>query len=484
MTDVSRLADTAHATTVAVVGGGLGGLVTAYECAKLGMPVTVFEASERIGGVARTVDLGGARADVAASAFSGSAELDALLAELGLAGEVEPEAETQRMTAVAGRLLPLPPGVLGIPANPFLTDVVKIVGWGGAWRAYLDRLRPPLTIGHERSLAKLVGGRMGDRVLDRLVVPRTRGGFGLLPDEVDVEVAAPGLNAALTTQGSLSGAAGAVLDDRAPRPLRSFRAGIGVLAETLERRIRELGGAVRTSVEVSSVTTTATGFRVRGVAHAAADARPEAPGDAAVDQSAAPEQDDAEAVDETFAVVFLATDEAPGRTLLAETAGLLAAEPQGPLVGVAGVLVRREAEPGWGAGVLTTAADDRVWSVTDDTARWPQRDRPAATRVLRAVLPHGAAPDDAAVVRELTRVMGDLGQVLAVSVETMRIAPPASLRGFEERARGVRAAAAGVRGLGVVGAWVAGSGIASVVSDAVDESERVRRAVLFGAASD
>src|SRR5690606_30153615 len=84
--------------------------------------------------------------------------------------------------------------------------VRRIIGWGGAWRAYLDRLRPPLTIGQQRNLGALVRGRMGERVVDRLVAPLTAGRHGLTPDEVDVEIAAPGLNSALTRTGSLAGA--------------------------------------------------------------------------------------------------------------------------------------------------------------------------------------------------------------------------------------------------------------------------------------
>lgn len=487
MTEVSNLADTARATRVAVIGAGIGGLVAGYECAKLGMPVTVFEATERIGGLARTVDLDGARADVAASAFSTSPELDALIDELGLTGEVVSEAETQRMTTVGGRLVPLPPGVLGIPANPFLAEVVKVIGWSGAWRAYLDRLRPPLTIGHERNLAKLVGGRMGDRVLDRLVTPRTRGGFGMTPDEVDVDAAAPGLNAALTTQGSLSGAAASVLAEAPKRTLRSFRGGIGVLADTLAQRIRDLGGIVRTGVDVTDAVPTDRGLLVRGVlaesvSHGGSDADPAGAGEASEAHSA--EDAPGSTMEETFDAVFIAADEGRGRALVAQAAGLVAAEPQGPMVDVASLLVRAGDESEWGAGVFTPADDDRVWSVSDESARWPERGRPAGTRVLRAVLPHaaGSADPDAAVA-EVSRVLGGIGDVQAVRVDTMRITPPTSMHGFPERARGVRAAVSAVPGLGAVGAWVAGSGIASVAADAVGESERVRRALLFDEAA-
>ena len=70
---------------------------------------------------------------------------------------------------------PLPKtGMLGIPANPLGDDVRRIIGWGGAIRAYADRLMPILTIGRARSLGQLVRSRMGDAVLDRLGVPAGR----------------------------------------------------------------------------------------------------------------------------------------------------------------------------------------------------------------------------------------------------------------------------------------------------------------------
>ena len=41
----------AHDTRVVVIGGGIAGLVSAWECAKVGMTVTLVEASDRLGGV-------------------------------------------------------------------------------------------------------------------------------------------------------------------------------------------------------------------------------------------------------------------------------------------------------------------------------------------------------------------------------------------------------------------------------------------------
>src|SRR5690606_22652095 len=102
-------------------------------------------------------------------------------------------------------------------ANPFADDVRRIIGWGGAWRAYVDRLRPPLTIGQERSLGALVTKRMGAKVRDLLVAPVTAGVYSADPDDVDTDVAAPGLNEALTRTGSLSGGVAQLLAERADR---------------------------------------------------------------------------------------------------------------------------------------------------------------------------------------------------------------------------------------------------------------------------
>jgi oxygen-dependent protoporphyrinogen oxidase len=37
----------------------------------------------------------------------------------------------------------------------------------------------------------------------------------------------------------------------------------------------------------------------------------------------------------------------------------------------------------------------------------------------------------------------------------------------------------GVPGLAVVGAWLAGTGLAQVIPDAIDEADRLRRALLW-----
>jgi oxygen-dependent protoporphyrinogen oxidase len=62
--------------------------------------------------------------------------------------------------------------------------------------------------------------------------------------------------------------------------------------------------------------------------------------------------------------------------------------------------------------------------------------------------------------------------------------PPVSALGRAEAADAARSAIHAIPGLAVVGAWIAGTGIAQVVPDAIGESERIRRHALWGDADE
>ncbi|MEY4997879.1 MAG: hypothetical protein RLY59_1283 [Actinomycetota bacterium] len=96
--------------------------------------------------------------------------------------------------------------ICGIPANPFSPAVRKAVGWSGAWRIYLDRIKPVLTIGNETNLGTLVSQRLGETALSKLVNPVTIERYGYPAQELTVDSVAPGLAQALTRGGSLSNA--------------------------------------------------------------------------------------------------------------------------------------------------------------------------------------------------------------------------------------------------------------------------------------
>jgi oxygen-dependent protoporphyrinogen oxidase len=62
--------------------------------------------------------------------------------------------------------------------------------------------------------------------------------------------------------------------------------------------------------------------------------------------------------------------------------------------------------------------------------------------------------------------------------------PPVSAIGHREATEAAREAVHAVPGLAVAGAWVAGTGVAQVVPDALEEAERIRRIALWGSADE
>lgn len=332
----SDLISRAHEAHVVVAGGGVAGLVAALECAKVGIRVTVIEASDRLGGSIRTEEIDGLAVDLVADGFAlGAPALDTLIDELGLRDAVEPAAGDAIAVAVGSpdalRVARLPVGLAGIPANPWSDDARRIIGWRGAWRAYLDRLRPPLTIGREQSLGALVRTRMGVRVRDRLVAPLAFGRFGVDVDDVDADLAVPGLSTALTRAGSLAGAISQLLPD-GPAPSRAtLRGGMGRLVDALAGRLADLEVEIRTGARVAGLHRDDVGWTVR-IENAAPDAAASAPDADSVAQASDPDATGAPDPDATPTgqviadVVIIATDGDAAASLLS-SAGISVAAP-------------------------------------------------------------------------------------------------------------------------------------------------------------
>lgn len=505
---------------VVVVGGGIGGLIAARECAKLGMRVTVLEASDAVGGAIRRAELDGVVVDAGAESFATrGGHVRALLSELGVADRiVAPTPGGAWLAGIPGvGAAPLPVGgILGIPANPFQDDVRRIIGWSGVWRAYLDRVRPPLTIGHQHSLGKLVASRMGAKVRDRLVAPVTTGVYSSTPDDIDVDAAAPGLNSALTRVGSLSGAVQALRDESAARTSRSAAAdepakapgaavegldgGMFVLVDALVADLERLGADVRTASPVHEVVVTSGTWRVtsEGAAPDAVDDRTARSDDPGIDAPTVHEPSDGTALQEWQAdAVVIAVDERTARALLASAVPALAEvdDVPSPEIEIVTLLLDApalDAAPR-GTGVLTVPGSHVAKALTHSSAKWEWVRAAAGSRHFVRVsfgaqgeaAATAALDDDAAfalALREASALLGvDLPPSTLVAAHRARYvqAQPASVIGAGERRATARAALQAVPGLAVVGAWLAGTGLAQVIPDATAETDRMRRTLIW-----
>ncbi|GAA2868862.1 protoporphyrinogen/coproporphyrinogen oxidase [Microbacterium arabinogalactanolyticum] len=500
---------------VVVIGGGIGGLVAARECAKVGMRVTLLEAEEQLGGSIRTAELDGIIVDAGAESFATrGGHVRALVDELGLSDAVAPpEGGGAWLSGIPGAPdAPLPKGgLLGIPANPFQEDVRAIIGWRGVWRAYLDRLRPPLTIGHQQSLGRLVTTRMGARVRDRLVAPVTAGVYSALPEDVDVEIAAPGLSAALTRVGSLSGAVLALQGDRAGKTpgaaVLGIDGGMGRIVDALRDELALFGADVRTGTRAVRLDRSGEGWTVafEELGTVAADAsepdvvEPDAVrGDDALVSPDVPAPD-APATDApeplTATAVVIATAEPSARTLLAPHMTGLSDPGAAPEIEIVTLLLdapELDSAPR-GSGVLTVPGSHTAKALTHSTAKWGWLRRAAGGRhVVRVSFgtqgeAAATAPldDDAAARLALSEASALLGvrlrpeQLRASHRARFVQSQPTSLIGATERRAAVREAVRNTPRLAVVGAWLAGTGLAQVVPDAAEEADRLRSQLLW-----
>lgn len=487
MTDAAEpfegLVSHAHETRAVVVGGGIAGLVAALECAKVGMSVTLVEATPRLGGTIAGADFEGLPLDLGASCWStAGGTVRALVEDLGLGDRiVAPRTDRTWIAGLAkGAAAPLPEeSVLGIPANPWDESVRRIIGWRGTWRAYVDRLRPPLTIGAEHNLGKLVRSRMGPAVHDRLVAPLTAGRFGRTPEEIDVVAAAPGLTAALTRTGSLSGAVADLLVDRASPStpaIESLDGGMSQLVSALEDRLRLLGAEIVLDTRVTAVSRDGGRWRL----HLQSEA-------AAVEPLPRP----SESVAGDIVIVATGREEALPLLDAAGVAPTGAHRAPAPIVREVVTLVVDEpaldAAPR-GAQVYPVPGTHRASGLVHQTARWEWLARAGGPgrHVLSVAFDHPVAEGHETIAfarDEASALLGvtiDADTVRAAHSARFELAAPASALGHEAATAAVRLRVSSRPGLAAVGAWLAGSGLAQVVADAQSEADRLRRAVLFG----
>lgn len=196
---------TSRSTDVYVTGGSLPALVAALDLAEVGLSVEVALTDSDADRPSEPI------ADPEQSLTPLMRRLAEPLAENGRPdpGSVPSFAtrEPVLLEGATGAFEVQPtPDVLGIPAVPMSAESLALIGSGAGFRAYLDRLQPLLTIGKTRDLAKLVRARMGRSVLERLVEPIVWARYGRPAAEVEVAIAAPGLNEIMTRTGSLGGA--------------------------------------------------------------------------------------------------------------------------------------------------------------------------------------------------------------------------------------------------------------------------------------
>jgi oxygen-dependent protoporphyrinogen oxidase len=195
---------------IAVVGGGLSGLALAHRVRELAPEhtVTVFEASERAGGILGTIERDGFVIETGPDAILTEKPAAIELAKrLGIEARLIRTNDAHRGAYVVcrGRLVKVPDGFsLLAPARFDTWRASDIVSARGKWRAMIEPWIPRRREdAGEESLASFVERRLGTEVLDRLAQPLASGIYGGDPTTLSLRATMPRFIELEHTHGSV-----------------------------------------------------------------------------------------------------------------------------------------------------------------------------------------------------------------------------------------------------------------------------------------
>ena len=199
--------------SVVIVGGGISGLSTAFFLSRRAaqehfpLKITVLEASDRFGGVLRTMTLGGFQREAGADAFyAGQDDATDLCRELGLQKDLIEAAPCFRRFFFLKnkRYFPIP----GVPGS-FLDTVQFLwhpqVSFLAKFRMLGEPFIPRRRDEQDESLASFIRRRLGQGFYQELVKPLVQGVYMMDPEVLSLGAMFPRFKQAERTFGSLAG---------------------------------------------------------------------------------------------------------------------------------------------------------------------------------------------------------------------------------------------------------------------------------------
>jgi protoporphyrinogen/coproporphyrinogen III oxidase len=249
--------------SVAIIGAGITGLTAAFYLKRKGVPVTVYEAGVRAGGVIQSSRQNGFLAESGPNTIlETSPKIAQLIRDAGLESRrlyTNPKA-TNRYGVHDKRPVVMPESVPGFFASRAFSAKAKLA-------VLREPFVPPRRDGKQESIAEFVKRRLGQEFLDCAIDPMISGIYAGDPQKISVLHAFPKLKALEEKYGSLIkgqifGArerkrSGEISKDRAPK--FSFDDGLQVLTDAMTA---ELGNSLKLNSPVARLIQTGDGWRV------------------------------------------------------------------------------------------------------------------------------------------------------------------------------------------------------------------------------
>jgi len=249
--------------SVAIIGAGITGLTAAFYLKRKGIPVTVYEAGGRTGGVIQSIRRDGFLAECGPNTLlETSPKIAQLVGDAGLASrrlDSDPQAGARYVVRYR-RPIAMPSSQLGIFTSELLSAKAKFA-------LLREPFVPRRRDGREESIAEFVMRRLNREFLDQMIDALVAGIYAGDPHRLSVQQAFPRLAELEARHGSLIKGQifgvrerkrrGEIAKDRAPK--FSFDEGLQVLTDTLAA---QLGNMVKLNTPVTKLTQTEGGWRV------------------------------------------------------------------------------------------------------------------------------------------------------------------------------------------------------------------------------
>ncbi len=234
---------------VGVIGAGPAGITAAYQLAKGGAEVEVFEAGPAVGGLSRTFDLWGQKVDLGPHRFfSSDRRVNELWREV-----VGPDYRmVDRLTRILykNRFFHYPLK----PANALWN--MGIASAVGCVASYMkEKVRPSYAPGENETFESWVVGRFGRRLFEMFFKSYSEKLWGIPCDALDADFAAQrikkfSLGEAVKSALGLSGGKHKTLVDQFAYPT----GGTGLVYDRMAQRVEEMGGRVHLKTPVRRIT--------------------------------------------------------------------------------------------------------------------------------------------------------------------------------------------------------------------------------------
>lgn len=253
---------------VAIIGAGITGLTAAYRIQEWArgksIRVTLFETSDRVGGVIRSMVIDGAVLEGGPdSILTRKPEAIRLSQDLGIENELigtNPHVKGAYIFR-RGQLHPIPQGLeMGIPKQLDLLWHTSLLSFAGKLRAVQDLWLPKRMVGEDIGLGPLLRYRFGHEVVDVIVAPMLSGIYAGDVDRLSARSAAPHIYQLAKTHRSLllAGRQQESTPSRAsspqPKPVtvfQTFRRGMETLTHSLKDRLTDVD--LRLNAEVTDL---------------------------------------------------------------------------------------------------------------------------------------------------------------------------------------------------------------------------------------